>query len=325
MKDRVAKYLLILPAAAVILGTTIWPLASALLASFRDWRLKRSALPGRFVGWDNYAFAFEEPDFLNALAVTARFVVLDVTLTVALALGLALLLRRAGIMQSLTRAVLIIPFAMSPALIGVSFRFMFNGEHGVIAHALGAIPGLGDVIWLAHPTFAMLVLVASDVWHWFPYMTLVVLGGLAAIPVETEEAARIGAGAAACRAAPAFRGAGRGRRAQDHLRAEDVRPGGDADGRRARHIDPDPGALHLHRRLRALRHGSGLGARLDADAAAGRRRRLLSAPDPAGAAGGSWLNADPRASPAPASPGSPAPARSSPCSWSSSSRSRGWC
>jgi multiple sugar transport system permease protein len=191
MKDRVAKYLLILPAAAVILGTTIWPLASALLASFRDWRLKRSALPGRFVGWDNYAFAFEEPDFLNALAVTARFVVLDVTLTVALALGLALLLRRAGIMQSLTRAVLIIPFAMSPALIGVSFRFMFNGEHGVIAHALGAIPGLGDVIWLAHPTFAMLVLVASDVWHWFPYMTLVVLGGLAAIPVETEEAARI--------------------------------------------------------------------------------------------------------------------------------------
>ncbi len=191
MKDRVAKYLLILPAAAVILGTTIWPLASALLASFRDWRLKRSALPGRFVGWDNYAFAFEEPEFLNALAVTARFVVLDVTLTVALALGLALLLRRAGIMQSLTRAVLIIPFAMSPALIGVSFRFMFNGEHGVIARALGAIPGLGDVIWLAHPPFAMLVLVASAVWHWFPYMTLVVLGGLAAIPVETEEAARI--------------------------------------------------------------------------------------------------------------------------------------
>ena len=160
MKDRVVKYLLILPAGVVVVGTTIWPLASALIASFRDWRLKRSPLPGRFVGLDNYAFAFEEPEFLNALRVTAWFVAIDVVLTVALALGLALLLRRAGFLQSLTKAVLIIPFAMSPALIGVSFRFMFNGEHGVIAKGLGAfVPGLADVIWLAHPVFALLALV----------------------------------------------------------------------------------------------------------------------------------------------------------------------
>jgi multiple sugar transport system permease protein len=192
MKDRVVKYLLILPAGFVVVGTTIWPLASALIASFRDWRLKRSPLPGRFVGLDNYVFAFEEPEFINALKVTAWFVAIDVVLTLALALGLALLLRRAGFLQSLTKAVLIIPFAMSPALIGVSFRFMFNGEHGVIAKGLGAfVPGLADVIWLAHPVFALLALVFSDVWHWFPYMTLVILGGLAAIPGETEEAARI--------------------------------------------------------------------------------------------------------------------------------------
>jgi multiple sugar transport system permease protein len=192
MRDRTTKYLLLLPASVVILGTTLWPLGAALLASFRDWRLKRAPLPGRFVGLDNYLFAFEEPDFLNAIAVTARFVVLDVALTLILALGLALLLRRAGLLQSLTRAVLIIPFAMSPALIGVSFRFMFNGEHGVLAKGLGAlIPWLSDLIWLAHPWAALLVLVLSDVWHWFPYMTLVILGGLAAIPAEAEEAARI--------------------------------------------------------------------------------------------------------------------------------------
>lgn len=192
MRDRATRYLLLLPACVVILGTTLWPLAAALLASFRDWRLKRSPLPGRFVGLDNYAFAFEEPDFLNAMAVTARFVVLDVALTLLLSLGLALLLRRAGLLQSLVRAVLIIPFAMSPALIGVSFRFMFNGEHGVLAKGIAAaFPFLADVAWLAHPWAALLVLVFSDAWHWFPYMTLVILGGLAAIPAETEEAARI--------------------------------------------------------------------------------------------------------------------------------------
>lgn len=192
MNDRLAKYLLILPAGLVVMGTTLWPLASALATSFRDWRLKRSPLPGQFVGLDNYVLAFEEPEFFNALKVTGAFVVSDVALTLALSLTLALLLRRAGILQSLTKAVLIIPFAMSPALIGVSFRFMFNGEHGVLAKGLGTIfPFLADVVWLAHPLAALAALIFSDVWHWFPYMTLVILGGLATIPAETEEAARI--------------------------------------------------------------------------------------------------------------------------------------
>lgn len=190
--DRVTRYAFILPAMLVVVGTTVWPLGYAFMTSFRDWRLKRSPVPGKWIGLDNYALAFEEPEFWNALKVTAVFVGLDLVLTLALCLGLALLLRRAGIMQSLVRAVLILPFAMSPALIGVSFRFMFNGEHGVFAKGLGAlIPPLRDVVWLADPTFSMLALVFSDVWHWFPYMTLVVLGGLATLPAEQEEAARI--------------------------------------------------------------------------------------------------------------------------------------
>ena len=190
--DRHTRYLLIAPAMLIVIGTTIWPLVSALATSFRDWRLKRSITPGPWVGFDNYLFATEEPEFWNALKVTAVFVTLDVAITVLAALTLALLLRRSGFLQSLTKAVLILPFAMSPALIGVSFRFMFNGEFGVLSKLLGAIfPFFDGVIWLATPGFAMAALVLSDVWHWFPYMTLIILGGLAAIPVETEEAALI--------------------------------------------------------------------------------------------------------------------------------------
>jgi multiple sugar transport system permease protein len=180
----------ILPAMLVVVGTTLWPLASALTTSFRDWRLKRSPVPQKWVGLDNYVLAVEEPEFWNALKVTGVFVTLDVVLTVALSLGLALLLRRTGALQSLVKAVLILPFAMSPALIGVSFRFMFNGEFGVFSKGIGwLIPPLADVVWLANPTTAMLALVFSDVWHWFPYMTLVILGGLATLPPEQEEAA----------------------------------------------------------------------------------------------------------------------------------------
>jgi multiple sugar transport system permease protein len=192
MPDRIMRYLLLMPALVIVLGTTLWPLGSAIATSFRNWRLKRSPVPQGWVGWDNYTFAFEEPEFWNALQVTVVFVTLDVVIAVAVSLGLALLLRRAGVLQSLTRAVLILPFAMSPALIGVSFRFMFNGEYGVLAKGIGwLVPPLADVIWLASPGYAMAALILSDVWHWFPYLTLIFLGGLAAVPVETEEAALI--------------------------------------------------------------------------------------------------------------------------------------
>jgi multiple sugar transport system permease protein len=185
------RYAFIAPAMLIVVGTTIWPLVSALTTSVRDWRLKRSNVPQNWVGLENYVYVVEEPEFWNALKVTGIFVTLDVLITVLSALVLALLLRKAGALQSLTKAVLILPFAMSPALIGVSFRFMFNGEFGVFSHVLSVFPFFKDVVWLAAPGYAMAALIFSDVWHWFPYMTLIILGGLAAIPVETEEAAFI--------------------------------------------------------------------------------------------------------------------------------------
>ncbi len=112
--DRFTRYALIAPAMLIVVGTTIWPLISALTTSFRDWRLKRSPAPGPWVGLENYVFVTEEPEFWNALKVTAVFVTLDVLITVLAALGLALLLRKAGVLQSLVKAVLILPFAMSP-------------------------------------------------------------------------------------------------------------------------------------------------------------------------------------------------------------------
>jgi len=193
MRDRWLKYVLILPAALLVVGTAIWPLAVSFTTSFRDWRLTRSLTPGDFVGFEHFIVALtDDPDFANALGVTAAFVGIDVTITVLSSLGLALLLRRAGVLQSLTRAVLILPFAVSPALVGISFRFMFNAEMGVFTWLAGTlVPWLRGFVWLADPWASLLVLVFSDVWRWVPYMTLVVLGGLAALPREPEEAARI--------------------------------------------------------------------------------------------------------------------------------------
>lgn len=192
MQDRLLPYWLLVPAFIIVLATTIYPLAYSFITSFRAWDMTESRSPQGFVGFDNYIYAASESAFLNSLWVTFIFVIASVALTVVLAMALALLLRRKGPMHTFTRIILILPFAMSPALIGVSYRFMFNPEFGVLAKGLGAIfPSLQGVPWLADPDLAMGILVLTDVWHWTPYMTFMCLGGLASVPKETEEAARI--------------------------------------------------------------------------------------------------------------------------------------
>ena len=90
------------------------------------------------------------------------------------------------------QALLILPFAMSPALVGVSWRFLFNPEFGLFAALAGNLfPPLAGMNWLATPTLAFAVLVLADVWAWMPFMTLVLIGGLASIPRETMEAAQV--------------------------------------------------------------------------------------------------------------------------------------
>lgn len=192
IRDDHLKYLLVLPAILLVGFTAIWPLAYSLVLSFRTWRLSRSPRPGVFVGVANYWQAFNAGDFLNAVGNTALFVSFSVALTTGLALGLALLLSRGGPLRRTVQTVLILPFAMSPALVGVSWRFLFHPEFGLFsATARAVFPPLQGVDWLASPALAFSVLVAADTWAWTPFMTLILVGGLASLPRETIEAAQV--------------------------------------------------------------------------------------------------------------------------------------
>ncbi len=186
-------WLLLAPALVFVGAMAIFPLVYSLVLSFRDWKLARSPLAGDFVGLSNYInLLTDDPDFLEAVRVTIFFVTTDVLVTVLVSLVAALLLHRAGRLNSLARTLLILPFVMSPALIGISFRFFLNAEYGVVAHVIGLlVPPLKDTVWLADASLSMAAIIGSDVWHWAPYMTLVMLGGLASIPNESIEAARV--------------------------------------------------------------------------------------------------------------------------------------
>lgn len=193
MNNRKLALILLGPAILIVAFTTIYPMLSSLWTSLHVLNLARSLDLGRFVGIENYEEAFRhDPEFWTVMRVTATFVLIDVSLTILAALGLAILLLRAGFGQTVLRTLIILPFAMSPALIGISWRFMFNPEYGAFARTIGAVfPFMRNVDYFASPTLSMAALISSDVWHWAPYFTFMLMGGLASIPPETQEAARI--------------------------------------------------------------------------------------------------------------------------------------
>ena len=208
MRDRHLKYLFVLPALFVVAATAIWPLSQSFYLSFRVWKLNRArdskplweyqydGLENIAYLFDNYLYALEDDLLWNSIRVTSIFTVASVLASVGLALGLALLLAPGGKFRLTVRTLLILPFAMSPALIGVSWRFMFQPDFGLFKAFFDVlIPPLADMDWLGDTTLAMVALVGSDVWHWTPYLTLVLIGGLATVPQDAREAAMIdGAG-----------------------------------------------------------------------------------------------------------------------------------
>ncbi|MFN5349792.1 MAG: carbohydrate ABC transporter permease [Polaromonas sp.] len=193
MSERCLKWLLLAPTLIVVAAMAAFPLGYSLVLSFRQWKLAQSNTPGDFIGLQNYTnLLSDDPEFWDSVRVTLVFVGADVLVTLAIALSVALLLRKKGRVNSLARVLLMLPFVMSPALIGISFRFFLNPEYGAFQAVLAtAIPWFAGKVWLADSTLSMIAVVASDVWHWAPYMTLVMLGGLASIPAETQESAKI--------------------------------------------------------------------------------------------------------------------------------------
>lgn len=204
LHDRHLKYLLLLPAVLLVGVTAIGPLLSGLLLAFRDWNLAKSEEPKPLwtladdgfenIGYlfDNFTRALSDSALHNSLWVTVVFTVLSVVITIGLALGIALLLGRGTPSRILVRTLLILPFAMSPALVGISWRFMVSAQFGIFqALFKDTWPALARIEWLADPVLAFAVLIASDVWHWTPYMAMLLLGGLTSVPKETQEAAEI--------------------------------------------------------------------------------------------------------------------------------------
>lgn len=181
------RFKLILPLALALSAILIYPLLFSAWISLHDYRLTRID-DVRFVGAGNYLLILSDGPFWNALTNTLVFVFGAVGLEFLLGLSLALLLQKMLRLQNVARSILLAPMFITPIAVGLMFRFLLDTELGVIPHYLGLL-GI-DVDWFG-PGMALFSIILIDVWQWTPFMLLMFLAGLEALPKAPFEAAKV--------------------------------------------------------------------------------------------------------------------------------------
>jgi multiple sugar transport system permease protein len=186
-RDAALPYLLIAPTFAVLLALSIYPLIYSVKVSLQTGS-------GEAVRWTvaNFARLAGDTFFLAALAHTFVYAAVALTFEFLIGLGLAVLLDRPLRGRSFFRSALLVPMMLPPVVVGVVWRLMLNADFGAINGTLkGAGINTEALTWTASPTLALASVIAVDIWQWTPFMFLVLLAGLQAIPQEPYEAAVI--------------------------------------------------------------------------------------------------------------------------------------
>lgn len=179
------------PAILILLSLVIFPMLFSLSLSFHDWNAIR-AREWKWAGVNNYkTILFEDPYFRTSAKVTIFYLLGTVPLQFILGLIIALLLNQiTGRVIGLLRTTLIIPTIMTPVLVGLIWRLMYNPDMGMLNYFLSLL-GFSPINWTGMPATALPSVMMADIWEWTPFMALIMLAGLQALPLEPFEAARV--------------------------------------------------------------------------------------------------------------------------------------
>ena len=180
-------WLLLAPQLIVISVFFFWPAAQALLQSFQ--LQDAFGLSREWVGLDNFKNLFNDEAYLESFKTTAFFSIMVAVLGISLSLMLAVFADRIIKGALFYKTLLILPYAVAPAVAGVLWIFMFSPTLGVVAYALSSI----GIDWnhLLNSSHAMTLIIMAAVWKQISYNFLFFLAGLQSIPKSLIEAAAI--------------------------------------------------------------------------------------------------------------------------------------
>lgn len=184
--DLTIRNAFIIPTIVFLIVFNIFPLLYSLYYSFTDFRASTSA-PANWVGLANYRELLNDPFIWTNFAITAKYVIVSVAGQVIVGFGVAMLLNRAIPFKGLITTLLLLPMMLSMAVVGLFWKLLYDPSFGIINYAFG----LGRFEWLSNPDMALYAVAITDIWMWSPFVMLLSLAGLSAVPKHLYEAAAI--------------------------------------------------------------------------------------------------------------------------------------
>ncbi|HWR12649.1 MAG TPA: sugar ABC transporter permease [Rectinemataceae bacterium] len=190
-KTNIWPYLLLAPALLIVLTVVFIPAVNAVLMSFKNYDLRRPSSMG-FVGLKNYMAVLADPLFWRSLWKTIVWVGLGVGFQFVFGFILALLLNKKFMGRGLVRSLSLIPWVTPGVLIGLMWRWIFDGNYGVLNDILLKLGLIGDKIpFLAQESTAFPAVIMTIIWQGIPFFALMLLAGLQGIPDELYDSADV--------------------------------------------------------------------------------------------------------------------------------------
>lgn len=188
--ERHFKWLIVLPAGLLILVMSVYPLLFSLWVAFVNYDFQ---IPGHaFVGLKNFAQIVNDPLAWSSLWTTILLSLADVAIEFLLGLGLALAMVGSFRGRGLVMSILIVPLFISPVIVGQNWALFLQRPFGPANYILSQMLGHPVTIsWLSEAPWVYIAIILADVWQWTPFMFVILLAGLAAIPPHLYEAAEL--------------------------------------------------------------------------------------------------------------------------------------
>ena len=181
-------YLLSLPALLVCIGILV-PFLTAVGYSLQRYNLA-TPYTRAFIGLENYVDLFTDAAFWNTIRISLLYTLLTVGAELLLGLGIAMLLVRRTLVNNVMSVLLILPLMTAPAIAALMWTLMTNPNFGILSY-LVAQAGFSDFRWASSPSTALFTVVLVDVWVYTPFMIVLLLAGLRALPRQPFEAAAL--------------------------------------------------------------------------------------------------------------------------------------
>lgn len=182
--------LFVAPALAIMLAGLLYPVIQAVYLAFFDWRIATPLADAPYVGWAHFSRMLTDEGVRESVWVTLRFGFWTITIEMVLGIALALLLEKPIRGASVFRTIFILPLMVSPVVVGLIWRYLFDARIGWINYYMVQM-GLEPQVWLGDADLAFFAIVFTDIWQWTPFIFIIVIAGLQALPSEVVEAARV--------------------------------------------------------------------------------------------------------------------------------------